>query len=101
MLFFSAPLHCFRKTSLFRFLVASRLNKPIFFDLGFEHKVALRPITHASIWLGKSKLEPSIRKLIVKICHELNKKDIACSILDVGNKYGSLHLGSSPNLPKI
>ena len=88
MLIFSAPLHCFRKTRAFRFLAASSLNVPRLYDLGFEHKVALRTITHASILLGRNKLEPMIRSLVIGICEELNQLGLSRCVLDVGANVG-------------
>ena len=88
MLFFSSPLHCLRKTFLYRLLIKSRWNKPRLFHLGFEHKVALRPFTHASIFLGRSKLEPGIRSLIIKICEELNIDKKNNFFFDVGANIG-------------
>ena len=88
MLLFSSPLHSLRKTFAFRLLIKSRLNKPRLFQLGFEHKVALRPFTHASIFLGRNKLEPGIRSLIIKICEELNIDKKNNFFFDVGANIG-------------
>ena len=49
MLLLSAPLHCLRKTKAFRTLLNSRFNRPAFYQLGYDHRVAIRPLTHASI----------------------------------------------------
>ena len=84
MLLFSSPLHSLRKTFAFRLLIKSRWNKPRLFNLGFEHKVALRPFTHASIFLGRNKLEPGIRSLILKICKELTQDKKDHFFFDVG-----------------
>ena len=88
MLLFSSPLHSLRKTFAFRLLIKSRWNKPRLFRLGFEHKVALRPFTHASIFLGRNKLEPGIRSLILKICKELTQDKKEHFFFDVGANIG-------------
>ena len=72
MLLFTAPLHALRKTKVFQSLLNSRLNNPKLYDLGFSHRVALRPFTHASIRWKKQRLEPGISKLITKIAKELD-----------------------------
>ena len=88
MLLFSSPLHSLRKTFAFRLLIKSRWNKPRLFHLGFKHKVALRPFTHASIFLGRNKLEPGIRSLILKICKELTQDKKDHFFFDVGANIG-------------
>ena len=88
MLLVKAPLHSLRKTKIFRYLLTTIINKPKFCNLGFDHSVALRPLTHASILLGKNKLEPNIRKLIIKICLELKLKNLPICFLDVGANVG-------------
>jgi hypothetical protein len=76
MLLFTAPLHLLRKTKAFQALLSSRFNHPKLYDLGYSHRVALRPFTHASIRWRKKQLEPGISKLITKIAKELdNQKD--------------------------
>ena len=70
---FLKPLHCLRKNKAFRLLLNSKLNKPRFFETGLNHKIALRPLIHTSIWLRRNKHEPVIRKLISKISKELNQ----------------------------
>ncbi len=88
MLLVKAPLHSLRKTKIFRYLMTTTINKPKLCNLGFDHSVALRPLTHASILLGKNKLEPNIRKLTIKICLELKLKNLPICFLDVGANVG-------------
>ena len=88
MLFIKAPLHSLRKTKAFQFLLSSRLNKPKFCDIGFDHKVALRPLTHASIRWKKNRLEPNIRKLICKVLLHLNKIEKDVYFFDIGANIG-------------
>lgn len=88
MLFISAPLHSLRKTKFFRFLLKTKLNKPKLFNIGFDHKVALKPLTHASVLFAKNKHEPKIRSLIIKICLELKRKHQEICFLDVGANVG-------------
>ena len=66
MLLFTAPLHLLRKTKAFQALLSSRLNHPKLYDLGYSHRVALRPFTHASIRWRKTQLEPGINKLVTQ-----------------------------------
>ena len=88
MLIFKAPLHSLRKTKVFRIFLKSNLNKRKLFNIGFDHKVALRPLTHASILLGKKHLEPQIRNLVIKTCSRLSQlNDINC-FFDVGANVG-------------
>ena len=88
MLLFTAPLHLLRKTKAFQVLLSSQLNDPKLFDLGYSHRVALRPFTHASIRWRKERLEPGISKLVTKIAKELdNQKDPGC-FFDVGANVG-------------
>ena len=88
MLFFTAPLHTLRKTKVFQTLLSSKLNQPKLYDLGYSHKVALRPFTHASIRWKKQRLEPGISKLVSKIAKELdNQNDQGC-FFDVGANVG-------------
>ena len=88
MLFISSPLHSLRKTKFFRFLLNSKLNEPKLFNIGFDHKVALKPLTHASILFATNKQEPRIRSLIIKICRELKRKHQDICFLDVGSNVG-------------
>ena len=88
MLFFKAPLHCLRKNKAFRLLLNSQLNKPRFFETGLNHKIALRPLIHTSIWLRRKKHEPVIRKLISKISKELNQSKKNTWFFDVGANVG-------------
>lgn len=88
MLILTNPLHSLRKTRLFQRLLKSRLNKPKHYDLGYEHSVALRPLTHASIIWRNKDLEPNIRRLVKSVIYQLDKsKDRGCFI-DVGANVG-------------
>ena len=88
MLLFTSPLHTLRKTKAFQTLLSSRFNHPRLYDLGYSHKVALRPFTHASIWWKKQHLEPGISRLVSKIAKELdNQNDQGC-FFDVGANVG-------------
>ena len=88
MLFFKSPLHSIRKTVLFKGLLQSRLNKPKLCNVGFNHKVALRPLTHASIKWGKERLEPNIRKLVCSIGRQLDIQNDNGWFFDVGANVG-------------
>ncbi len=88
MLLIMSPLHSLRKTKFFRFLLNTNLNKPKLFNIGFDHKVSLKPSTHASILFAKSKQEPKIRKLVIKICRELKRKHKDICFLDIGANIG-------------
>jgi hypothetical protein len=72
MLFVKAPLHVLRKTKAFQSLLMSRFNNPKLYDLGYNHQVALKPFTHASIRWRKQQLEPGISKLVKNIAKELD-----------------------------
>ena len=88
MLLFSAPLHSLRKTKVFRRLLKSKLNRPKMYNLGFDHKVALRPLTHSSIRRSRRRKEPNIHKSIQSVVLLLDeKKDKRC-FLDVGANVG-------------
>ena len=88
MLLFNAPLHTLRKKKLFQSLLKSRWNRPKLYNLGFSHRVALRPLTHASIRLKKQHLEPGIRVLITSLVQKLDEhKDKGC-FFDVGANVG-------------
>ena len=88
MLFLKSPLHCLRKTRCYRMLLESSLNQPRFYDLGFSYPVALRSITHASIWWNKKKLEPRLTNLFEKIIRQLNQKKEDSYFYDVGANIG-------------
>ena len=88
MLLFTAPLHLLRKTKAFQVLLSSQLNDPKLFDLGYSHRVALRPFTHASIRWRKERLEPGISKLVTKIAKELDNQKDPGWFFDVGANVG-------------
>ena len=88
MLLLTAPLHCLRKTKAFQRLLNSRFNRPALYQLGYDHRVAIRPLTHASILLKRAKLEPGLRTLIKKICRKLNSTCKGSYFLDVGTNIG-------------
>ena len=88
MLFFKAPLHCLRKNKAFRLLLNSKLNKPRFFETGLNHKIALRPLIHTSIWLRRNKHEPVIRKLISKNLQRTESSKKNAWFFDVGANVG-------------
>jgi FkbM family methyltransferase len=88
MLIFTAPLHTLRKTKVFQSLLNSKLNHPKLYDLGYSHKVALRPFTHASIRWKKQRLEPGISKLVTKIAKELDIQNDQGWFFDVGANIG-------------
>lgn len=88
MLLLTAPLHMLRKTKVFQYIVKSRFNRPHLYDLGYHHKVALRPFTHASIRWRKQHMEPGISKLVTKIALELDKNDDTGCFFDVGANVG-------------
>ena len=88
MLLLKAPLHSIRKTGFFRYLLKSRLNKPRLCNIGFDHKVALRPLTHASIRWNRNSLEPNIRKLICEVGRKLDLQNNKGWFFDVGANVG-------------
>ena len=88
MLLLKSPLHCLRKTRYYRRLLESSLNQPRFYDLGFSYPVALRSITHASIWWNKKKLEPRLTNLFEKIIGQLDQKNEDGYFYDVGANIG-------------
>jgi FkbM family methyltransferase len=88
MLLITAPFHCLRKTKAFRILLNSRFNRPALYQLGYYHRVAIRPLTHASILWKRAKLEPGLRTLINKICRKLNSTSKGSYFLDVGANIG-------------
>jgi FkbM family methyltransferase len=88
MLLFTSPLHILRKTKVFQTLLSSKLNHPKLYDLGYSHKVALRPFTHASIRWKKQWLEPGISKLVSKIAKELDNQNDQGWFFDVGANVG-------------
>ena len=88
MLFFKAPLHCLRKTSLFKALISSPLNRPTLYDLGYKHKIALRPLTHASIRWRKKRLETNIHGLVNSLLKSLDLENETGWFFDVGANVG-------------
>ena len=88
MLLFKAPLHLVRKTKAFQSLLRSRFNNPKLYDLGYNHQVALRPFTHASIRWKKQQLEPCISKLVKNIAKELDVRNDQGCFFDVGANVG-------------
>jgi FkbM family methyltransferase len=56
--------------------------------LGFSHRVALRPLTHASIRLKKQHLEPAIRVLITWLVQKLEEHKDEGWFFDVGANVG-------------
>lgn len=77
-----------RKTKVFQALLSSRLNNPKFYELGYSHRVALRPFTHASIRWRKQQLEPGINKLVTNIAKELDNQNDQGWFFDVGANVG-------------
>ena len=73
---------------VFQTLLSSRLNNPKLYDLGYSHKVALRPFTHASVRWKKQGLEPGISKLVSKITKELDNQNDQGWFFDVGANVG-------------
>ena len=88
MLLFKSPLHTLRKTKVFQTLLSSKLNHPKLYDLGYSHKVALRPFTHASIRWKKQRLEPGVSNLVTKIAKELDVQNDQRCFFDVGANVG-------------
>ena len=88
MLLFTAPLHLLRKTKVFQALLSSQLNNPKLYELGYSHRVALRPFTHASIRWRKQQLEPGINKLVTNIAKELDNQNDQGWFFDVGANVG-------------
>ena len=88
MLLFTAPLHTLRKTKAFQALLSSRLNDPKLYELGYSHRVALRPFTHASIRWKKQGLEPGIVQLVNKIVKELDNQMDQGWFFDIGANVG-------------
>ena len=87
-LFFHAPLHCLRKTSLYSFLLKTRLNNPRLTDLGLPFPVAIRPLTHASIRWAKRRQEPGIAQLFTRILKALDKSKGKKFFYDIGANHG-------------
>ena len=88
MLFLKSPLHCLRKTALFKVLLQSILNRPALIEIGFPFRIALRPLTHASIYLKRKGIEPQIQRLIRELILALeNERDKGC-FYDVGANIG-------------
>lgn len=88
MLLFNAPLHTLRKRKLFQSLLESWWNRPKLYNLGYNHRVALRPLTHASIRWKKQNLEPLIRVLITSLTHKLDEYKDDGWFFDVGANVG-------------
>ena len=88
MLLFTAPLHTLRKTKAFQSLLSSRLNDPKLYELGYSHRVALRPFTHAAIRWKKQGLEPGIVQLVNKIVKELDNQMDQGWFFDIGANVG-------------
>lgn len=88
MLLLKAPLHTLRKTQFFQTLLNSRWNYPNLYNLGFRHRVALRPLTHASIRWKKQSLEPGIRLLITSLAEKLDEIKNRGWFFDVGANVG-------------
>jgi FkbM family methyltransferase len=101
MLLLKAPLHCLRKTNSFRYLLNSKLNSARFYKLGFSHKVALRPLTHASVLFNKSRLEPSIKNLITEVCKILIQENTGKCFFDVGANIGLYTWEASELSPEL
>ena len=100
-LFFHAPLHCLRKTSLYSFLLKTRFNHPRLTDLGLPFPVAIRPLTHASIRWAKRRQEPGITKLFTQIVNFLEQRKGKKFFYDVGANHGHyswLALSQSQNI---
>ena len=87
-LFFHAPLHCLRKTSLYSFLLKTRLNNPRLTDLGLPFPVAIRPLTHASIRWAKRRQEPGIAQLFTRILKALDQRNGKKFFYDIGANLG-------------
>ena len=100
MLILSNPLHSLRKTKLFQRLLTTRLNNPKLYDLGFEHSVALRPLTHASIIWRNENLESNIRRLTKSVVQHLDRSGDHGSFIDVGANIGMYSWEVFKNSPK-
>lgn len=100
MLILSNPLHSLRKTKLFQRLLTTRLNKPKLYDLGYEHSVALRPLTHASIIWRNENLESNIRRLTKSVVQHLDRSGDHGSFIDVGANIGMYSWEVLKNSPK-
>ena len=88
MLLFNAPLHTLRKRKLFQSLLESWWNRPKLYNLGYSHRVALRPLTHASIRWKNQNLEPGIRVLITSLVKKLDEHKDNGWFFDVGANVG-------------
>jgi FkbM family methyltransferase len=88
MLLFTAPLHLLRKTKAFQALLSSRFNHPRLYNLGYSHRIALRPFTHASIRWRKKQLEPGISKLVSRIAKKLDNQKDGGWFFDIGANIG-------------
>ncbi len=87
-LFFNAPLHCLRKTTLYSFLLKTRLNRPRLTDLGLPFPVAIRPLTHASIRWAKQRQEPEIAKWFTETLKALDRSNCNRFFYDIGANHG-------------
>lgn len=97
---FITPLHSLRKTKVFQFLLQSKLNHPKLYDIGFNHRVALRPLTHVSIRWKRKRLEPGIRNLIIAISQQLDSQQEDGWFFDVGANIGLYSWEIRKNNPK-
>lgn len=88
MFFFKSPLHSLRKKKYFQRLLTSKLNRPRMCNLGLKFKVALRPLTHASILWKPMRLEPEIQVLIKEIIALLDKAKDKGYFYDIGANFG-------------
>jgi FkbM family methyltransferase len=88
MLLFNAPLHTLRKKKIFQYLLKSRWNRPKLYNLVFNHRIALRPLTHASIRWKKQHLEPGIRVLITSLVQKLGEHKDEGWFFDEGANVG-------------
>ena len=77
-----------RKTKVFQALLSSRLNNPKLYELGYSHRVALRPFTQPSIRWRRQQLEPGINKLVTNIAKELDNQNDQRWFFDVGANVG-------------
>ncbi|MBT3636169.1 MAG: FkbM family methyltransferase [Opitutae bacterium] len=90
-----------RKTSLYSFLLKTRLDRPRLTDLGLPFPVAIRPLTHASIRWAKQRQEPEIAKLFTQIVKALDRRHPKRFFYDVGANHGHyswLALSQSQNM---
>ena len=69
-------------------MLKSRWSHPNYYDLGFSHRVAIRPFTHASIRWKQQHLEPGIRLLITSFVQKLDEYKDNGWFFDVGANVG-------------